>query len=280
MNITKIRFTVRLVKLQSPKTFYLMRVKNAHISTKTVINTRLFLYCSDAMINYKKTNRTYEALVFLAALISGASYASFPLAIVLNPEFAWSGAVSRLGQEGQPYAWLFNNSDTISGLAGLVLAFLLLLKLRNLPLILRYGIVSLLICNVGTLLAAVFSLPPGMGVVEHLSAIKFSDTATALHLLASVINTGGFVAALSLWGLWSYRTLGLGWRVKFVITLLILNILSFGIGQYDMLTGSITQRLFILGYAVWLLIFVNDIRKIRTLGGTRTDRRLPNKEDK
>jgi phosphatidylglycerol lysyltransferase len=209
---------------------------------------------------YQKPDRRNHAVLILAATI-GACYASFPLAIYLNPSQAWSTVVSTFGEAGQPFSWVFNSLDIISSLLGITLMLLFLRYAHGLDRLLRYGVISLLIGNMGGVLAATLALPDGVELDGRLSWELFDNLGVVIHMLVSTINSGGFLVALLLWTAWSFRKFGKNWRMYFTAIILILDIAGFIIGQSRPDIFYITQRIFIAGYAVWLVMFTRDVMR-------------------
>lgn len=211
-----------------------------------------------SLATYKQSKVPTKILLIVAGIV-GICYASFPLASILNPQLVWRGVVSRLGQSGQPYSYVFNSLDIISSSVGLILAIYLLVVVGRKTKLLHYAIISLLISNLGSILSAFFRLPAGINIDERVSLALLSNKDVVIHLLTSVLNTGAFLIALLLWGVWYYRKLGFGWRSKFILMILSFDIIAFAVGQYYPDIGSVFQRLFIICYAIWIVLFTRDI---------------------
>lgn len=207
---------------------------------------------------------TTQKLAIGVAVIAGLCYASFPLSIIFNPSIGFTKVVSLLGQPGQPYSWLFNSLDIVSGLLGIGVGIYLLSSLGQRKSLLRCCAQLLIVSNLGVLLAATFTLPADTVVDDRISWSLFENTEILLHLFFSVVDSGSYVIALLLWALWSYKKFGLNKRVNFVITILLVDIIGFSIGQFDPTVGAVLQRLFILGYAIWIVWLTTDCLPAKT----------------
>lgn len=126
--------------------------------------------------------------VVAIAIIAAICYSSFPLASILDSNLVLHGSVSALGAAGQPYAWLFNLLDIISGsfVVAITLAIGRSMDNKN-----AYTIASLYafgLAGAGGILAAIFSLPPIATPTNGSYEFFFHD-------FTSFLNFAGFVAS-------------------------------------------------------------------------------------
>lgn len=215
---------------------------------------------------YDQTDKTTRLLWGLLTLsvISGLSYASFPLAFVLNPVHALKSMVSVLGQANQPYADVFNNLDTISASLAILIAGYLLATRRQLHVLLRYALIGVLLSNVGNLMAAYFDLPTGIDADSHISLNLIKNPGVLLHGTFSFLNDAAFVFAVICWGMWAYRRNGWNRRHILAVAIIALCTIGFLIGQLYEPSSPYIQRAFIFSYAVWFVIFCYDVIRPRS----------------
>jgi phosphatidylglycerol lysyltransferase len=208
-------------------------------------------------------------VIALAALV-GLSYCSFPLAYALNRPLLWDGLVSELGQPNQPYAWLFNGLDIASAMLAVILAVILFrfykAALSRHPYIL-WAVIMLLLSNVGALVAAYVSLPAGFSIkVATLDSLM--EPSVIAHGLFSFMNSTCFVLAALLWGA-SYRLsrrewpflIRSDWRLVAALVILAMSTVGAAVGYLVPDVSTYIQRLFIVSYAVWIIVFVVDLTK-------------------
>lgn len=215
-------------------------------------------------IAYKDTaytaGRSHIVPIVLIAL-AGLCYASFPFAWFLNRPYAFHGLTSALGGEGQPYAWLFNISDIVSG--ALTIAILSWLRFRRRPhqsSLLRLTLDLALVSSLCTAFAALVPMPHQFASLDgQLKLSLLRDPVIVLHGLISFINSAAFVAAAVLWAIYWRRRDGHLWRRLFTALVIFLSTVGFVIGQVIPGLADTIQRSFITMYAVWFVLFVVDI---------------------
>jgi|GEM_PF-1211654 len=204
----------------------------------------------------------YRRLLLLGlAALAAVSYASFLLAVWLNPAHAFSGLVSALGKQDQPYYWLFNNLDIVSSLVT-VFVLLMIPRYYRLPepeKAYRWAIGLAVASSVGNLTAATTPLPnsfEGMTIKQLADAADFQ---VIIHGLGSFINSTGFVIAALLWS-WAWcRRRGAVWRAALALSMLFISTVGYGVGIWLPWTSPLLQRVFIILYAIWLVVFVVDM---------------------
>lgn len=198
----------------------------------------------------------------LAMGIAAVLYASFPLAFILNPAYALHGLTSSLGSSGQPYAWLFNLSDVVAtGIATVVLAWLYLKRHpKN-----RYAYLALRLALVSTIsgcIATFIPLPSYDAVLIGQISITgiFHHPVVFMHGLMTVVNAVSFVLATYFWARgYSQQKTKRGWRQAFVIAVIIANVTSLGYFDAFAKLSSISQRIGIILYCIWLVVFTADL---------------------
>jgi len=194
------------------------------------------------------------------AVVAALAYCSFPLAIMLNPQYIWSGYVSSLGQDGQPYAWLFNALDILSGLLASVVFTYLLLKRRAKDTLLKVSLLGGLLGAIGAVLAAVLPLPNGFSE-GHVWSSLLNNSATLLHALTSFFNSSGFFVAISFWGIYWFKKTRFTWRTILAFIAVLTATVGFVVGQLEPSLAGVIQRIYIVCYGVWLVTFVADLNK-------------------
>ena len=197
------------------------------------------------------------------SIVSGFSYASFPLALSLNPKKAIGSMVSILGQADQPYADVFNALDSIASITAITISAGLLYSLPAMPKLLKSASYALIISSIGNLLAAVFVLPAGFEIDDHLVPTVLLSPAVIAHGFTSILNSGGYVWAVACWAVWTYQRSGFGLRQTLAVLIFTLCSIGFLIGQLDLVAAPFIQRAFIASYALWLVCFVYDVLNIR-----------------
>jgi hypothetical membrane protein len=197
-------------------------------------------------------------LLSIAAL-AGMAYASFPLAIWLNAPFAMHGEVSILGEAGQPHAALFNSLDIVSGCLLTALSIFLLILHKGTSKSWRWALVALLVSGLGAISAAILPLPAVFSFPNSLHALLHISAAVFAHGFASFINTSAFIMSTILWmfiilrgGLPRKNRLALAGSMLLIVA--VGPILTFIFPK----TGDITQRVFIVLFAIWLVFFTHD----------------------
>ena len=206
-------------------------------------------------------------LIGLAAFAS-LSYASFVLAVWLNPSHFLAGLVSFLGQSDQPYSWVFNELDVVSSTvsAFVLLAIPALYQVRSR--LLRWAIGLAAASSLGNLLAAITPLPDAFEGLSVRQIIRAGDVQVFGHGLASFMNSAGFVVAAVLWA-WAWRRQrGAVWRAAMALSILLLSTVGDMIGDWYPWSAPLLQRVFIVLYGVWLVVFVVDVTRRRKSSGS------------
>lgn len=209
--------------------------------------------------SYKSSdfNRPPPWYIFLA-ILTAVGYASFPLALFINPRYLFDGLVSVLGADGQPYNWLFNSLDIISAVLGLIMVIWLARRWRLANQKIPPALIVAGVALVGAFIAAVLPLPEGYSQ----GLVSSRDIAVVAHGAASLINSAGFVASSVLWG-WMYRSVSRR-RIWFASLVVMISTLGYAIGALYPTTSPLLQRFFITSYAVWLVGILTDLYVIRS----------------
>lgn len=194
--------------------------------------------------------------------VSGVLYASFPLAFVLNPPYALQGLTSALGGTGQPYAWLFNLSDILSGiLATGVLAWLYITRPPKNSL-LYFALRLALIGTITASIAALIPLPGNSHVLDGQLALMniLHHPAILLHGFMSIVNEVGVVVGACLWAWHDRQRHGLiGWRILLAVTIVLTELANVGLAFALPSASDISQRLGIIAYGIWFVVFTADL---------------------
>jgi phosphatidylglycerol lysyltransferase len=208
---------------------------------------------------YRAVKDKFKGWLLAAAVVAAAAYASFPLAYFLNRPYFTSGLVSNLGKDGQPYAWLFNGFDIVSGLVAAGIFSYLYRFRRPQEKLLRWALALACASSIAGILAALLALPPSFDDSTPLALAALENPLVLLHGICSFVNSTGFVLSAILWAGYYYRRNGWGWRQVVAIVALLIATAGFVIGL--LLPGSqpILQRSFITTYAVWLVAFTYTI---------------------
>lgn len=211
-----------------------------------------------AAVNKLTTHREFAIpkLPLFIAAIAGATYASFPLALLVNPDYAFKDYVSTLGQSNQPFSWIFNSLDLLSSVLVIGLSAFLIKEYWKPVKLLKIGLYSLIVSALGTLLAAVFSLPES---IDNPSIHDLDNIHVLTHVLFSTVNTLGYLTTVGLWAWHFYKVQGFNLRhyLAFVISVFALFSLAFEV--FEVSAGIYVQRLLILSYAGWLVWFIFDV---------------------
>jgi hypothetical protein len=212
-----------------------------------------------------RAGRGRRWLVFAAAL-AGIVFMSFPLAWLLNPRYANSALASHLGEPGQPYAWLFDALDVVSGLLSTVVLLECWRRLRSARHLQRLWawVLGLTIASsIGTIAAALITLPAGYVEIDSIHGIHVTPQLVG-HAAGSFVSSAGFVAAVVLWAVgirkvatFQRRQLWLRWLLAALIVLS--STAGYVIGDAVPAVSPFIQRLFIGLYALWLPWLVYDV---------------------
>jgi phosphatidylglycerol lysyltransferase len=195
------------------------------------------------------------ALVVIAAI----GYASWPLAIIVNPAHAFNGLVSLLSSNAQPYDWLFNWLDYVSSAITMSLfGYIFIGYRKQLPKALSLATLLLAISGTASLLAAIVDLPDSFTPTTHITLAMIKDPVLVTHGIASFVNTATYTAAIIAWFIAFGHTFK-SWRGILVTSMALLVTVGFVIGQLFMTAGYAIQRIQILLYAVWLVWFAIDV---------------------
>lgn len=176
--------------------------------------------------------------VISLGVVAATSYASFPLALLIDPDKTIHGLASELGASGQHYAGLFNGLDILSSVCIFGVVWLLWRSAGNI----KHGqqvLILLGISALGNLAAALTPIPTHVG----------SQIQMALHDIFSIINLFGIVgAAVLLTTISRFNR----WLTT-LATVLIGAIIVSGITE-DSIIDSGSQRIQIILTAVWMII--------------------------
>lgn len=204
--------------------------------------------------------RRLPVLPVLLITLSSFLYASFPLAYFLNRPYAWQGLVSVLGADGQPYAWFFNAADIVSSALAIGVFAWLLRYRRPQSRTLYYALLAALLAVLGAFIAAVVSMPDEpAGTDGRLSLALLHSPAIIVHGLASFLNSGAFVVAAVLWAAHYRHPDSRSWRTVLALLIVLISTVGFVVGQIIPGWAGTLQRVFILLYAVWFVVFTIDL---------------------
>ena len=208
-----------------------------------------------------KARRWNWPLILLA--IASFLYASFPLATFMNPRYAWHGLASALGGDGQPYAWFFNGADVVSGVLAIAVLLWLFKTKRPKDGYIRTALTFALISVAGAIAAAIIPLPHGTSALEgHLSFELLEHPTIIAHGIASFLNSFAFVVAAVLWvAYWLSKKL-FGWRTVLAACIVLFSTIGYVVGQLMPGWSGSIQRVFILLYGVWYVVFAYDLIRL------------------
>lgn len=193
-------------------------------------------------------------LVYLAALLAGVLYCSWPLGLLLNPQLS-RGVASAFEAPEQPYSWLFVLLDVLSGLLVCLLAAWLW-RLPGLRGYLRllvagaYGLFGALTiaaallplhCNVHSVRCLAGLSNPSDQLHDVVSLVSMLALAAAAIALGVLLKGGRRLAAAERLG---FILLSVGWLAAGCITLTIL-----------LRHGGVAwpQRVFIILSSLWTI---------------------------
>ncbi len=215
------------------------------------------------IITYRGAKRRRWSWPILLLAIASFLYASFPLATFMNPRYAWHGLASALGGDGQPYAWFFNGADVVSGVLAIAVLLWLFKAKRPKDGYIRTALNFALISVAGAIIAAVIPLPYGSSSFEgHLSLQLLHHPTIIAHGVASFLNSFAFVVAAVLWVVYWWNKKIFGWRIVLASAIVLFSTVGFVVGQMlPSWSGSI-QRVFIVLYGIWFVVFAYDLLRL------------------
>ena len=216
-----------------------------------------------------KRRRWSWPLVLLA--VASFLYASFPLATFMNPRYAWHGLASALGGDGQPYAWFFNSADVVSGFLAIAALLWLFKTKRPKDTYIRTALTFALISVTGAIAAALIPLPNGGSAFEgHLSLKILAHPTIVAHGIASFLNSFAFVVAAVLWVVYWLNKKLFGWRIVLAGCIVLFSTIGYVVGQLIPGWSGSIQRVFILLYGVWYVVFAYDLIRLHSRHRTPT----------
>lgn len=204
-------------------------------------------------------NKCSSKIPFILAIIAGVFYSSFPIAIFFNPDYAFTGFVSSLGQPDQPYDWLFNLLDILSGLLSSGILIYFAVKRASLNRHLRISLYFAIIGSLGAILAAIFSLPQNFNEQDINYHLVLNNSAILTHVFVSSLNSVGFFVAICLSLVFWYKKFGINYKAAIALIAICLATIGLVIGQIDPSTSGILQRLYIVSYAIWFVTFIEQL---------------------
>jgi hypothetical protein len=199
-------------------------------------------------------NKKGFALIAVMAVAAGLLYCSWPLAAYLNPIIAaHHGFASEFGAPGQPYDWLFDVLDVVSGIAVLVVTYVLWRRphQRNRWLnmaLLSYGAFGVL--TVVDVLVPMSCLPSiqACGSVWH-------DPQLIIHGVANALSS--FLLLFSAFLLWRLAHIKSS-EVGVTVYVILLGWTMFGILSiiYYLYSGPgyLAQQFFITISSLWVIV--------------------------
>jgi len=196
----------------------------------------------------RSANARRKFAIIASSIVAGLTYISFPLGYIFNPHNA--GLVSDLGGMGQPYAWVFNGLDIISGLSTMFLGFLLWTipeKTHRRPI--RFTITLLVAAGLSNVLAATTPLAGATGVNFH---VLFHDTLSSTNFACLIAAVGVFMFRTVLPNI--SRTITV--TVIFYWTMFILLLMSatMSLVFQEAYGSGLLQRIYICLAALWIPI--------------------------
>ncbi len=208
-----------------------------------------------------KMRDTWRPWLIALAVIASICYASFPLALILNPPRAFTGFVSFLSQFDQPYSWLFSELDVVSAVVSTAILIVILYRYSVTNRLSTWALWLAILNGLGTLGAALVPLPDNFRELGVQAALKAWDPQVIFHGVASFVNSAAFVVAAILWAWASRRKPGFGWRASLAVIIVLLSTVGFAIGEWYPATSPAIQRLFIFGYMIWFIVFIIDLTR-------------------
>jgi phosphatidylglycerol lysyltransferase len=183
--------------------------------------------------------RARRITIISLSIIAAICYASFPLAIIFNPDKIFSGLASELGQSGARYAALFNGLDILSSLLIFTVIWLLWNKAETRTERSRQILILLGLSALGNMLAAVTPLPRSI----------HPDTQFVLHDIFSTLNIFALVGAagLTVAIAGTKRWLGALWALLAVA--LVASAMFEG-----RIVGTTAQRVQIILTGLWIIV--------------------------
>jgi phosphatidylglycerol lysyltransferase len=200
-------------------------------------------------VNVPVPGQVRRAVIIALSVVAALCYASFPLALLVDPHRTFHGLASELGASGQDYAALFNGLDIISSLAIFTVIWLLWRSTGSI----KHGRQILLLLGLsalGNLIAAVTPLPlhpPG-------------QIQLALHDIFSIVNIFALVGSTILMTIVARYN---RWLVILSAMLMAAIVVS-GFAENSLIDSG-SQRLQILLAGVWMIIIATYLSKPKKL---------------
>jgi phosphatidylglycerol lysyltransferase len=194
----------------------------------------------------RSANARRKFAIIASSLVAAVTYVSFPLGYILNPHSA--GLVSDLGGIGQPYAWVFNGLDIVSGLSTMFLGFLLWTipeKTYRRPI--RFTITLLVVAGLSNILAATTPLAGATGINFH---VLFHDTLSGTNFACLISAVCVFMFRTVLPNMGRYFSVSVIFYWSIFILLLMSAVMSL---IFQEAYGSgLLQRVYICLAALWI----------------------------
>jgi phosphatidylglycerol lysyltransferase len=195
--------------------------------------------------------------IITASIIAGLTYVSFPLGYLLNPRS--HGLVSDLGGMGQPYAWVFNGLDIISGASMMILGFLLwTIPERTHRRAIRTCIGLLVLSGASNAIAAVTPLAGAQGINVQ---VILHDFLSAINFLATIAAASVFMVRVVLPETRSRITIKNIFLWAGFVLLVVASIVSVIFQAYG---SGLVQRIFICLAGLWVAILGISISRPRS----------------
>ena len=203
------------------------------------------------------TKNSYPKWIMPAVGISALLYSSFILAPLLNGQYFINGLVSALGQRGQPYSWLFNILDIISGLLLSIVLFWVLKHKKTDSKLLLISTWALLINSIGIVLAALIPLPTDFQSESHLTLLMIENPFVISHGIGSFVNSAGLFTAALCYLIYCKQIKHFSFKTLLAIVILFVATFGFIIGYSLKSSGPTLQRIYIISSSlfVYLLIY-------------------------
>lgn len=200
-----------------------------------------------------KTADRARKIVMSFAVLASVFYASWPLAIFVNPKHAFTGMVSVLGMATQPWSIVFNLLDVLSALIIVGLAYYLIhLGLKGWW---RRAMWCMVLSSAGKILAACTPLDQGFSFPTTMVDLMDIELTLVVHTIASFLDVVGFISALVMWLVWADKE-KTRWQIVVGWALLLTSTLGMVAGIALDHVAPVMQRASIILFAVWLVVFV------------------------
>jgi hypothetical membrane protein len=231
---------------------YLYHPQQALVPVASALNTAMSVQTVGATIRRELNSKK---VLLVLAVIAAIANGSFPFAVFLNRAKLYSGLVSDLGEQGQPYAHFFNSLDVVGGICIMILCTWLYIRDRHtLPKMAKATLVLLGLSGLGGLIAAVVALGPQYADMTEVQILHHLDFAIIIHGVASTLNSGGIIAGMVTWIFWKkFEVEHKPIYTIFVVATLVISVVGFFGGLSAPIIGYAAQRLFILMLSWWIV---------------------------